>query len=554
VTKKHFLFLSHSGADAPAALALRERILRSPEAKQYGLDVFVDVPDLRAGQRWKDQLQKALDCSTAFAVYVGSRGVVNWVWDEVSVALDRVHKDPEYPVIPVLSVYADVDRLPSFLRQFQAVRNVETETEQYRKLVAASLRLSHGSVITIEDRPFQGLAAFDTSRADLFYGREDETAALVEAIRSQSLVMVVGDSGSGKSSLVKAGLVTKFRHGALAAAGQEGGDERVWHSVETRPGGRPFRRLANALVNIAQANNRSPKECNEIAELVDTPSGIGRDPGRIRRAIQLTAPQNAEILLVIDQFEELFTLADAADQKPFADAVLGLADPKDTSIRVVLTMPWDYYHLCSTIPPLYTRLEANDRRARFTLNAMTNKGLRDCIERPLERAGRPQDERRALADVVLKDVGQRPSNLALLEMALTKAWNRRVEHDGNMIEAYIAIGRVDGALATTADEVVDKKLLEHERPMVEPLFVRLVKLGDTGGASRRIATRRELGGGNWQDDRPAGTWWELVQKLAQEEYDRLVLVSETTAEITHEALVTSWGGVCRLVGQQPRIK
>ena len=199
----------------------------------------------------------------------------------------------------------------------------------------------------------------------------------------------------------------------------------------------------------------------------------------------MTAPQNAEILLVIDQFEELFTLADAADQKPFADTVLALADPKDTSLRVVLTMRWDYYHLCSTIPPLYARLEANNRRARFTLNAMTNKGLRDCIERPLERAGRPQDERRALADVVLKDVGQRPSNLALLEMALTEAWNKRVEHDGNMIEAYIAIGRVDGALATTADEVVDKKLLEQERPMVEPLFVRLVKLFDSDTFSRK---------------------------------------------------------------------
>jgi len=100
---EHLLFLSHSGADADAAAALAKRIEASPEAQQRGLKVWIDKHDLVPGPRWKDQLQRALAQSTAFAVYVGSRGVVNWVWDEVSVALDRAHMSSDYAVIPVLA-------------------------------------------------------------------------------------------------------------------------------------------------------------------------------------------------------------------------------------------------------------------------------------------------------------------------------------------------------------------------------------------------------------------------------------------------------------------
>src|SRR5262249_6220884 len=111
----HLLFLSHAGIDSEAALTLAERIENSPDAQKAGLRVFIDKADLRAGGRWKDQLQQALRDSTAFAVYVGSKGVVNWVWDEVSVALDRAHSEPAYPVIPVLSAAADLTEVPSFL-------------------------------------------------------------------------------------------------------------------------------------------------------------------------------------------------------------------------------------------------------------------------------------------------------------------------------------------------------------------------------------------------------------------------------------------------------
>src|SRR5262249_28021825 len=109
----HLLFLSHAGVDSEAASSLARRLEESEEAKTHGLTVWFDKTDLGAGGRWKDALQSALASSTAFAVYVGSHGVVNWVWDEVSVALDRAHKERDYPLVPVLAAGTTSADLPS---------------------------------------------------------------------------------------------------------------------------------------------------------------------------------------------------------------------------------------------------------------------------------------------------------------------------------------------------------------------------------------------------------------------------------------------------------
>src|SRR5260370_667841 len=148
--------------------------------------------------------------------------------------------------------------------------------------------------------------------------------------------MVVGDSGSGKSSLVKAGLVPKFRRGALAAFKEEGGDEAKWQVVETRPGGRPFQNLAAALDECAAARGWSVNERDDQSAKIE--SG---EPDKVRRAVRRLVPEGAVLLLVVDQFEELFTLADADDQTPYIAALMALADPKADHLRVVATMRWD---------------------------------------------------------------------------------------------------------------------------------------------------------------------------------------------------------------------
>ena len=148
----HRLFLSHAGIDSEAALRLARRLEESEEAQPHGLKVWIDKTDLRTGGRWKDALQSALVNSTAFAVYIGSHGVVNWVWDEVSVALDRADKERDYPLVPVLAPGTTFADLPSFLSQYQGVGDPE-QPDEFRKLVRAVLRLEPRAKLALARSP-----------------------------------------------------------------------------------------------------------------------------------------------------------------------------------------------------------------------------------------------------------------------------------------------------------------------------------------------------------------------------------------------------------------
>jgi hypothetical protein len=520
----HLLFLSHAGIDSQAAFRLAERIESSIDAQRAGLLVFIDKTDLRAGGRWKDQLQQALGHSTAFAVYVGSKGVVNWVWDEVSVALDRAHSDPAYPLIPVLSTSADLKELPSFLSQYQAITDVENRPEQFEQLLRAVLRLEARAQVAAELEPFVGLEAFDTHKAHLFFGREQEVDELATLLRCEPLVMVVGDSGSGKSSLVKAGLVPAFRGGRLGRPRDQGPDDTLWYVVETRPGIDPFGRLADDLRKAAEASGKGPRAANEIAELVRE-----KKASKIRDALLSTAPTGpgleTKVLLVVDQFEELRVSPDAVT---YADALASLTPEGDDTIRAVLTMRRDYYYLCNSFPLLYERLERNNRQARYHLRRISRERLPKCVAEPLRLAGIALPIRAMLADAVAKDAGDEPGELALLQMALWRTWARRTEHGGDLLRSYQAIGRIEGAIAQHAEEVF-ASLTDEEKQRAEGLFLRLVRPGEAGGVTRRTAKLDEF------DPQTRS----LAKKLGGEKY-RLLNLGEDTVEITHEALATQW--------------
>ena len=242
-------------------------------------------------------------------------------------------------------------------------------------------------------------------------------------------------------------------------------------------------------------------------------------------------------LLVVDQLEELLTLAPEDHRRAYIQLLLDLAAPKDESFAVVLTMRRDYYNLCSEFPPLYERLEADNRRARYLLERMRDEDLRRVVTEPLKLAAVAQSAREALADNVLRDVGERPGDLALVQFALTATWQHRNEYGGDLLQSYTGIGRVEGALARAADKVYeDPEILggDAKEPEIEAVFIRLVRLGDTGGATRRIARC-----GEFSDAR-----WSMLQALAEDRGNRLVLISgpegDERVEIAHEALVTQW--------------
>jgi hypothetical protein len=416
------LFLSHAGIDSDAALDLAHRLEAVPAAREAGLRVWIDKRDLAPGHSWQRQFEDAIDQSTAFAVYLGARGVVNWVEAEVRLALSRATKDAGYPFVPILVGEARSTDLPVFARQYHAVQAQTTaDPKLVQDLLAAVLQPTGCGPVAVVEHPFVGLASFGEETAQLFHGRGEEIGELIERLRRTNLVMVVGDSGSGKSSLTRAGLVPRFRGGALADTSGERPDPTFWQVVEMRPQGQPFERLVDAVNEAAVKAGIGASDRGALADWVRT-----RDAAKIRDAIRDSAPSPAKALLLVDQFEELWTLAGEADRRTFVEALLGVAE--GAGCRIVLTMRRDYYNLCTQFPALFQRLEAPGSPSKYRLRRMKDTALRQAIVEPLRLTEYRDDPSvGTFADAVLEDVGDRPGELALVEMALAEAWRHRGE-------------------------------------------------------------------------------------------------------------------------------
>jgi len=212
-----FIFLSHSGADSDAARNLKHRLLASPDARAAGLKVWFDKDDLRPGASWQPQIEQAIANATAFVVYVGSKGVMNWVEAEVRVALSRANTNKDFLFIPALAAdSAGSSALPAFAKLYEAVRDPLSKVEELAKLLKAVLKSDWDKAATLIDEPFVGLRSMREEEADRFFGRKDEIAELVERFRKHRVVAIIADSGTGKSSLAEAGFVPAFRGGTLA--------------------------------------------------------------------------------------------------------------------------------------------------------------------------------------------------------------------------------------------------------------------------------------------------------------------------------------------------
>ena len=550
------LFLSHAGVDSEAALQLADVIEASPAAQHAGLKVWIDKRSLVPGTSWQQQLEDAIGHrSTAFAIYLSAAGAEHWVRIEVRAALDRLIADGRngvaYPFIPVIAADAgDIAQLPRFAQQYQGVSLQDEQGLQ--KLIGAVLGTTPEERVPLVDEPFRGLEAFDADDAHLFFGRDRETGELIERLQRNGLIVVVGDSGSGKSSLVKAGLVPRFREGLLADRLAPRPLTSSWHVVQMRPLNAPLEALISGVSNAARnlAGLNTELLGSAIARLR---SG---DPAAVVDVLREGAPADARVLLVIDQFEELWTqTTDEALRNTFLSGVLSATTFSDLRFRVVATMRRDYYFQAASHDELRERLDAPQREARYNLRRMTEEQLRECIEKPLALAGVQRGEAKSLADEVLRDAGDEPGELALIEMALFKAWRERGKHR-SLLDAYKAIGRVEGALGQAADEALDRLVKEFgpaARGLAETVFVRLVVQSASGGVTRRAANEPEF----------TPEAWRIAQAMATRDYSRLLVVGRgarggrtpvdvedakddvVTIELAHEQIATQWGQYVR---------
>ncbi|WP_414583447.1 NACHT and WD repeat domain-containing protein, partial [Scytonema sp. PCC 10023] len=364
----------------------------------------------------------------------------------------------------------------------------------------------------IPPNPYQGLSAFGEEDAAFFFGRETFVNGLVQATHQEPLVAVIGPSGSGKSSVVFAGLIPQLR------------GEGNWLIESFRPSHQPFYQLASALVRQLEPEIG---ETEKLRSAVGLAADIQQGKVTLQQVVSCIIERNPDkrLLLVADQFEELYTLCQKEEQESFADILLEAIHQK--LFTLVLTLRADF------LDDMLSHRPFRDVLQQFTpqfLSSMRREELQAAIELPAKKLEVQLDSH--LTERILDDVGQEPGNLPLLEFALTRLWekqqNRVLTH-----QAYDEIGGVKKAIANHAEQIY-QKLSENLQQQAQRIFLQLVHPGEGTEDTRRIATRAEVGENNW----------ELVIYLAGYQA-RLVVTRrnelDDTVEVVHEALIREWG-------------
>ncbi|MEG4534844.1 nSTAND1 domain-containing NTPase [Microcoleus sp. D2_18a_D3] len=402
------------------------------------------------------------------------------------------------------------------LGRSQMMSFLEHETPVFKKKNLIDAPIDDG-IIAFEDvippNPYQGLSAFKEEDADFFFGQEKFVNNSVEVTHKQPLVAVVGPSGSGKSSVVYAGLIPKLRK------------EGNWLIESFRPGKEPFLPLASALVRQLEPEAGETQKLREAVGLADDLQN-----GRItlQQVVSRILERNPgkRLLLVADQFEELYTLCQVKEeQERFANELLTAIGQEN--ITLVLTLRADFYGYVLSYRPFRDALQEYTPQL---LSSMKREELQAAIELPAQKLAVQLEPQ--LTQRILDDVGQEPGNLPLLEFALTRLWEKQINRELTH-QAYEEIGGVKKAIANHAEQVY-QQLSEIEKTQAQRIFVQLVRPGEGTEDTRRVATRAEVGEDNWN----------LVSYLAGYQA-RLVVTGrqeqEDTVEVVHEALIREWG-------------
>jgi WD40 repeat protein/DNA-binding SARP family transcriptional activator len=334
--------------------------------------------------------------------------------------------------------------------------------------------------------PFKGLAPFESTDAQFFFGRERLLDELVPRLQEAPLLMVIGPSGIGKSSFIRAGLLARLAAGALPNSDR-------WRQILLRPGERPTAELLRSL---------------------------GEEPaGALARV-----PLGERVVVAVDQLEELFSTAVAEEERRrFVDALVEAAWDPDRRSAILIALRADFFGRLAPYTQLADLVAAN----HVLLGPMTAAEVRRAIVGPAKQAGLIVEP--ALVDVLVDDVAREPGGLPLLSTALVDLWHDR---DGRSLRlaSYERTGGVRGAVSRHA-EAAFKSLDDESRKVAKRIVLRLVAGETTPAFTRRRVARAELDAGD--DEQVARVLAALVER-------RLLVVDDGTVELVHEALIEQW--------------
>ncbi|ANN19410.1 hypothetical protein SD37_29845 [Amycolatopsis orientalis] len=349
-----------------------------------------------------------------------------------------------------------------------------------------------------ESPPYIGLTAFGPADASRFFGRERLVQKLVTRLSGQRFLAVLGASGSGKSSLLRAGLLPAI------------GENSV--TLLMTPGSRPLQECA---VQFGAALGLAP------GGLLDEFTGHPRNLGLAAR--QLVADREGDVVLVVDQFEEVFTLCQDADERAaFLSALVTATTEPESRTRVVLGIRTDFYTHCARHPELVEAMQD----AQILVGPMSTEELRQAISRPAIDAGYRVEN--ALVSRLVADATGQPGVLPLLSHALLETWRRR--HGNTLtLTGYESTGGIERSVAQTSEHTFTA-LSERQQRLANQIFLRMTALGEGTEDTKRRITRDEVDA----DDPDVAV---VLDRLAS---SRLVTLDDNGIEIAHEALIRGW--------------
>jgi WD40 repeat protein len=561
--KKEFdAFLSCWPENEPAVKELADYL------DAVGVRLSPEIGYLTPDAPWPPDLHQVLLLCHAWLLCLGPKAESVWTRTEL--------REPPslYADVKLISVllpgarWRQRSHLPRWLRYIPWIEfHKSLGDEVALRRLATAIRAAAPSDWVAGDQPrdtrcpYRGLQVFDEHHAEFFFGREADTEWLLEALRRSRFLAVVGPSGSGKSSLVRAGLIPALRRGDLQSRGDHWGSpdlqrsphslseglprdvayeptslpesepteitSRSWVIQVFEPGRRPLEALALALLKTSRG--RLERGWRALAEELEADE---ESLHRLTQEALASNPGTTHLALVVDQFEEVFTLCqDEGMRRAFIANLLHAASLPEGRTVVVLTIRADFYSQAATYPDLAIYLA--DHQA--LVSPMTRAEMTRAITRPAQKVGLGFEP--GLVERLLVDAASEPGALPLLQHTLLELWEHLAD-SRLTFAAYQEIGGLQGAIARRAEGLLAELALPQQA-IVRRVMLRLTRLGEGTADTRRRATLTELA----RTPEEEADVRQVVTRLADA---RLVTTSlnpetgEETVDVAHEALIRSW--------------
>lgn len=499
------VFLSYSHRNKEAAVLIRNQL------EKNRLKVFHDEKSIRSGDQWMTEIESALSQCSAFIVLIGEDGIRRWVGAEVQVALNRnlsPHDDSQrLHIFPIILPSGKLQSLPPFLSLFQ-IHEWQPEKSLPQTLIDSIA--NHVELLSdeelIQGSPYLGLNVFQREDAHLFFGRQKETLDALNLIGDPRhsnpenqiqgsgfnwWLQIEGNSGSGKSSFVNAGLLPLIEKDALW--GQTGYE--FWDVIgKMVPGQKPLEMLAELLA-------RKFKE-NSMSDWVDQ---LKTNENIFQYSLREQKDSGKAFLLILDQFEELLTLSEESQRSQFESQISNALSDTECPFFLISSIRSDFLGDLDKLPKLSNLY--NRMCGRYRLGAITDEGLREIIEKPARLAGLDVTE---VTTAIVNDARNEIGALPLVENALHYLWQHS---EGNALDGdlYNEKGGIAGLLENQADAMLDNMGNKQRKAALE-LLLRLTRINDAGRNTRQrvpLSEAREIAGPGNQE---AGQ--NLIDKLA----------------------------------------